>query len=215
MCPDTERTRTAVSADSAEQLTRAAAPGKGGLRGRPRADNVLTSQCLDADGAPLVLHSHNGHLYSYVPTMTFESWHDAHLAASALSCCQAKGRLLVANDATERDFVKSSVVPKASSGWIGNVDEANDGVWKDELTAPAPAPAPASATAAATSSGDIDSLIPEGGNSDYAVDCGSDSNYDDKDHLYGVRCLQSAPLPIIVEFDCPEDVGTELPVSYQ
>ena len=31
-----------------------------------------------------------------------------------------------------------------------------------------------------------------------------DSNYDNKDYLFGVRCRYSEQLPIIVEFDCSD-----------
>jgi Lectin C-type domain len=148
------------------------------------------------------VHHHNGHLYSFVPTMNFESWHDAHLAANGLSCCQAKGRLLVVDDASEREFVASFVVTKFSSAWIGLVDEANDGVWKDGQ-------GDAAASTADASSGDIiDSPVTEdGGNvgGSGPLDCGSDANYDDKNYMHGVRCLKSAPLPVLVEFDCPKD----------
>jgi Lectin C-type domain len=193
-CPQKESARTTISAASAASLIRAAVSGS--VRGRP-ADAVLQSQCLDMNGTPLTVHVHSGHIYSYVSTMKFESWHDANLAASTLSCCQAKGRLLVVNGASEREFVKSSVVPKSSTGWVGLVDEANDGVWKAGQ---------ASALVAVASSNEIARPFVEEGNGgdNNSVDCVSDSNYDDKDYMYGVRCRDSWQLPIIVEFDCSE-----------
>jgi Lectin C-type domain len=200
-CPQGESARPSTNAASATPLTRAAVSGS--IRGR-QADTGSPSQCLDLNGAPLAVHSHNGHIYSYVSTMEFESWHDAHLAANNLSCCQAKGRLLVVNDAAESEFIKSFVDPEARAGWIGLVDEANDGVWKGgQATATATA---AAAAAASSRRHSPDGNDPEnGGDGDIRpADCGSDSTYDDKDYMYGVRCREPALLPIIVEFDCSE-----------
>jgi Lectin C-type domain len=85
-------------------------------------------------GAPLatLFAPSDGHRYAFVSTMTHESWHDAHAAAQALRCCEAQGHLLVVSADSERDFVRSHAVPHgATTAWIGIVDEANDGVWKD------------------------------------------------------------------------------------
>jgi Lectin C-type domain len=197
-CPRDESARASTNAAPATPLTRAAVSG---IRGGP-AEAVLPSQCLDMNGAPLAVHSHNGHTYSYVPTMKFESWHDANLAASNLSCCQAKGHLLVIDDEAEMDFVKSFVVSEPRTGWIGLVNEANDGVWKGgQATAAA-----AAAAAASSRRHRLDGHVPGNGGDGgiRPADCGSDSTYDDKDYMYGVRCRQSVQLPIIVEFDCPE-----------
>jgi Lectin C-type domain len=164
------------------------------------------TDCGDADGAPVAVHSHDGHLYSYVPTMTFESWHDARAAAGALRCCEAHGHLLVVSDEAEREFVRSHVVPHGATAWVGLVDEANDGVWNDGKE-------PGS-TGSNTSSGSSSSITssstspPAPSSSDQAsplTDCGTDSShyYDDKDYLYGVRCREAARKPIVVEFDCP------------
>ena len=138
---------------------------------------------------PLTTFAHtNRHLYSYVPSMTFESWPDAHAAAQALRCCSTNGHLVVVSDASERSFVRAHVAPTSSTGWTGLVDEANDRVWTDGP------PPPSRSVSVSFPRSDIDSTI----------DCGSDPNYDDKDYLSGVRCREAAPMPIIVEFDCSQ-----------
>lgn len=163
---------------------------------RTLADPRKLSECVDADGTPLTVIGHdNGHLHSYVSTMTFESWHDAHAAARALRCCQTRGRLLVASDASERDFIRARVVPhEAAMGWVGLVDEANDGVWTPNGTPPISPESSSSSSSSPTLSGS---------SAGSTKDCGTDPSYDDKDYLYGVRCREAAQLPIIVEFDCP------------
>jgi Lectin C-type domain len=166
-----------------------------GLRPRPALLNPQQPECVDADGAPLTVNFHNGHVYSYVPTMTFESWHGARAAAAVLRCCHTQGHLLVVSDPTEREFVRTLVVPHGASAWVGLVDDANDGVWEDGK-GPRRTSSTSSTRPSSLTSSDQDSPT---------TDCGPDSSsyYDDKDYLHGVLCRESVQLPIVVEFDCP------------
>jgi Lectin C-type domain len=182
----------------------AARTATSGLLPRPSLLKPQPKDCVDADGAPLAAHSHDGHLYSYVPTMTFESWHDARAAATALRCCEAHGHLLVVSDEAEREFVRSHVVPHGAMAWVGLVDEANDGVWNDGKE-PRSTGSNTSSSSSSITSRITQLSAPSSSDQDSTTtDCGPDSSsyYDDKDYLHGVRCRESAQRPIVVEFDC-------------
>jgi Lectin C-type domain len=81
------------------------------------------------------VHSHSGHIYAIVVHASL-TWDQANDAAGSLTCCGAEGRLVVVDDAPERDFILAKFNVPGQYGWFGLNDAEQEGtyIWTDGTT---------------------------------------------------------------------------------